>query len=245
MFVFKMRRCYSSVVSTRWAKYNGGLSIQVATTGCVKTADFTDAIKKKLPNQLKDFDYSLITLHESANGPAMDPDLPLSSCQAGLSATSPIFVKTPKSKISLILSSNLNQDMKEMMLNEDSKSKDSIIAAKDSIIAAKDSIIDSKDIIIVKSDDEIKALRASRDFLKRHLDARHIIENYESRFPVSRGKTMTRKEKWEQHFRLHPDVLAELNSRHQLQWPGKAVKFIQCYLGISTSKLLILVMDIL
>lgn len=47
---------------------------QVPTKDCDNVDDFIKAIKKELPKQLGDYDPSLITLHLTKDGPALEPD---------------------------------------------------------------------------------------------------------------------------------------------------------------------------
>ena len=51
--------------------------VKVSTEGCDDVCDFIDAIKKKLPKQLEDYDPSFITLHLTQDSPALEPDDPL------------------------------------------------------------------------------------------------------------------------------------------------------------------------
>ena len=50
---------------------------QVPTKDCDNVDDFIEAVKKELPKQLGDYDPSLITLHLTEDGPALEPDDPL------------------------------------------------------------------------------------------------------------------------------------------------------------------------
>ena len=53
------------------------LPVKVSTESCDDVCDFIDAIKKKLPKQLDDYDPSFITLHLTQDSPALEPDDPL------------------------------------------------------------------------------------------------------------------------------------------------------------------------
>jgi hypothetical protein len=76
-------------------KFNGNQSIQVPTDDCVNIADFTEKVKQKLPNQLFKFDSNQITIHQSKEHAAFEPDELLTNISSfGASAKTPLFVKT-------------------------------------------------------------------------------------------------------------------------------------------------------
>jgi hypothetical protein len=87
-------RFYSSL-SKLWVKFNGNQSIQVPTEDCVNIADFTEKVKQKLPNQLLNFDSNQITIHQSKEHAAFEPDELLKNISSfGSSAKTPLFVGT-------------------------------------------------------------------------------------------------------------------------------------------------------
>jgi hypothetical protein len=89
---------YSSSLAKLWVKHNGGQATQVSTRGCLNISDFAKAIKKELPKQLSAFDSNQLTLHKSLTDAALEPDFPIASISdAGLSAKSPLLVKTQES----------------------------------------------------------------------------------------------------------------------------------------------------
>ena len=87
---------FISTFTKLWIKHNGHQAIKVSIAGCDTISDLAEVIKEKLPNQLSAFDLNQITIHSSlsANTP-LKPDLPISNISdAGLSADSPLYVKT-------------------------------------------------------------------------------------------------------------------------------------------------------
>jgi len=89
---------YSSSLPKLWVKHNGSQAIKVSTAGCKDISDFAKAIKKELPQQLSAFDSNQLTLHKTLTDAALEPDIPIVSISdAGLSAKSPLFVKTQES----------------------------------------------------------------------------------------------------------------------------------------------------
>ncbi len=58
---------------------------------------------------------------------------------------------------------------------------------------------------------------AAHDFLKRTLDARHIIENYDVQFRTGG----TREEKWARHFKGNPNLYKKLCEHAELNWVSR------------------------
>ena len=95
--MFKFVR-YNSTFTKLWVKHNGGHATQVPVAGLVNVSDLTDAVKQKLSPKLNSYSSDQLSIHKSVTGKALEPDELLSSISgAGLSAKSPLFVKTDAS----------------------------------------------------------------------------------------------------------------------------------------------------
>lgn len=93
MNISRHLRFYSNL-SKLWIKFNGNQSIQVPTEGCVNIADFTKKVKQELSPRLNSFSIDEITIHQSKEHAAFEPDELLKNISSfGLSAKTPLFVK--------------------------------------------------------------------------------------------------------------------------------------------------------
>ena len=119
-------------------------------------------------------------------------------------------------------------EAKDGIIQEKERRFHSIIEAKDSIIEEKESRIQekestrknelkSKEMVIESKKLEVSRLQASYDFVKKTLDARHIIETYEAGLK----KTGSRREKWEKHLKSNPTIDRELRKSEDTDWAPK------------------------
>ena len=64
---------------------------------------------------------------------------------------------------------------------------------------------------------EVHRIQAAYDFIKKTLDARHIIETYETKFK----KGGTRQERWTRHLMTNPSIEKKLLECENLNWASK------------------------
>ena len=110
---------YSSSLAKVWIKYDGGQIIEVSTAGCDDISDLTEAIKLKLP--FPDYYSSRITLHPSWTAPAFPPNLSIADLHKSAESNAGdvlLFVKAPKSKAAIIMSSNIADADKLLILQD-------------------------------------------------------------------------------------------------------------------------------
>jgi hypothetical protein len=86
--------------------------------------------------------------------------------------------------------------------------KDQTIKISEQSIAAKDQTIAAKVETIAEKEANIKRLQASFDFNQKTLDARAIMERFETKM----AKNGTRVEKWKEFLATHPKILADLKA---------------------------------
>jgi hypothetical protein len=144
--------------------------------------------------------------------------------------------------------SKMSDTEKELAyLNKLLAAKDEVLSTKDEVLSTKDEVLSTNDEILFNQrcrleskDSDIKRIQAERDYLKNNLDARYIIESYESNLQhdykdkiTGRTILIPRKDKWNNHFKTNPDILQKLKlCDKQIDW---AVKIVVIYSNLSTN----------
>ena len=95
-------------------------------------------------------------------------------------------------------------------------------------VQANERELQAKDSLLEALKEKMQWIEAERDFLKGTLDARHIFETYEMRFPNSKASKLTRAEKWKKHLDSNTNILKKLEECNQsdkkILWQDKAVE---------------------
>ena len=119
------------------------------------------------------------------------------------------------SNIASVLRSKMTTGEKESILTEFLQSKEREVQSKEREVQSKEREVQLKErevqsqvLLIEVLKDRTQRIEAERDFLKGTLDARHIFETYELRFPKPNPKAAkpTRAERWKKHLDLNTNI---------------------------------------
>jgi hypothetical protein len=204
---------------------------KISIDGCEDVADFLNRLYEKPllaipPN-------TSITLYQPDESTEIDigesPALlekenarenPLIVRIVGIAENPPIMSTATPSKVASVLQSNMTNEEKESILK-------AIIAGegKDRELQGKEREVQDKISLYEALNEKLQRIEAERDYLKGTLDARHIFEAYELRFPKRGG---TRAERWTKHLKLNPLILKNLDECNQsdqkICWQDKAAE---------------------
>jgi len=214
---------------------------RVSIDGCEYVDDLLEEIRKK-------FALSVPPSHLTLYQPDGTTEIKVGDCPAdyleGNTDGNPLIVriveitenpsisivpKTSPSKVALVLRSNMTTEEKESILKDilEVQAKERELQAKDREVQAKEREVQDKVSLYEALKEKTQRIEAERDFLKGTLDARHIIETYELRFPTPNPKAPkpTRAERWKKHLDLNTTILDKLQEcDKKIRWQHKAAE---------------------
>ena len=131
------------------------------------------------------------------------------------------------SNIASVLRSKMTTGEKESILTEFLQSKEREVQSKEREVQLKEREVQSQVLLIEVLKDRTQRIEAERDFLKGTLDARHIFETYELRFPKPNPKAAkpTRAERWKKHLDLNTNIREKMEKcDRKILWQDKAAE---------------------
>ena len=218
------------------------LTDKVSIAGCSDAADFKgiiDNLKLKVAirksPELAIPQNTPITLYQPDGITEIDAGDSPAKYLKGNSTSNPLIVRIvemaeessiPKA-VASVLHSKMTTGEKESILKEFIQSKEREVQSKEREVQSKEREVQSQVSLLEALKERMQRIEAERDFLKGTLDARHVFENYESKFPQPdpSAPRPTRAQRWKKHLELNPNIQKKLEECDKnIPWHNKATE---------------------